>query len=871
MSAPQQCIQRRAAAVHSQRTARLPAAGWALIGVTGMVLAAIGCSLAEGDADPAPVDDQQPSRHVNRLARETSPYLLAHAHNPVDWYPWGPEALEKARKEDKPIFLSIGYSSCHWCHVMEKEVFSDPEIARYMNEHFVNIKVDREERPDVDDIYMTALQMYFEAIGSPQTGGWPLSMFLTPDGRPLGGGTYFPADDSEGRVGFPSLLKKVFESWRDKRKDMESNADILASAVRAVARPRAALKAVTLERSRVEPVLKSLAESYDSQDGGFGFNPKAPDRPKFPQPAKLALLQYEAKRHADEEAAKMLYHTLDRLAAGGIYDHVGGGFHRYSTDRHWRIPHFEKMLYDNAQLVDVYVDAFRYTNQRHYRLVVEGTIEFALRELRDAGGGFFSALDADSEGVEGKYYVWSDDELSSVLTAEELAICNAVFGTGGKMNFEIGHVLEQAQSIDDAAKNLKVPALQLERRTAEIAQKLLAARDRRRRPARDEKILAGWNGLMIRALARAGVVLQKPEYVQAAEKAASFILSEMRDEKGRLYHGYAAKQPKFNAYLDDYAYVNEGLLALHLATGDEKWANAARRLSDLQLQLFWDEQGKGCYFTSHHHEALLARTKNAYDSVLPSGNSVTVRNLLRLASLSKQADYRNRARETLELFVPLIETSPGGLANMALALVEFLDTNEPAAGNAPSPRTRLGIAPDAEILLAAGKDESGARKKPAKRPEVVSGKAFLSVDRLPAGGTAKILVQLQIAEGWHIHANPVGDPEIDVATELEIDSKQGVSLSSVRYPAGKKIERGEDEKPQIVYTGKVSLIGQVDVPEKSAGQRDELVLTVTYQACNDVQCLPPKRLKLTVPVSIAREGESVKPINESLFAPPKKK
>src|SRR5579872_581460 len=241
MSAPQQCIQRRAAAVHSQRTARLPAAGWALIGVTGMVLAAIGCSLAEGDADPAPVDDQQPSRHVNRLARETSPYLLAHAHNPVDWYPWGPEALEKARKEDKPIFLSIGYSSCHWCHVMEKEVFSDPEIARYMNEHFVNIKVDREERPDVDDIYMTALQMYFEAIGSPQTGGWPLSMFLTPDGRPLGGGTYFPADDSEGRVGFPSLLKKVFESWRDKRKDMESNADILASAVRAVARPRAAL------------------------------------------------------------------------------------------------------------------------------------------------------------------------------------------------------------------------------------------------------------------------------------------------------------------------------------------------------------------------------------------------------------------------------------------------------------------------------------------------------------------------------------------------------------------------------------------------------------------------------------------------------
>jgi len=847
-----------------------------LIAVAGMFVAAIGGSMAEGDSDPAPAagpaGEQRPKQTANRLARETSPYLLAHAHNPVDWYPWGPEALDKARKDDKPIFLSIGYSSCHWCHVMEKKVFSNPEIARFMNEHFVNIKVDREERPDLDDIYMTALQMYFDAIGSPQSGGWPLSIFLTPDGRPLGGGTYFPPDDEEGRVGFPSLTKRVVATWRDNRKDLEKNADILASAVRAAARPRAALNPVELERPLIDPVLKNLTASYDDEHGGLGYNPKAPDRPKFPQPTKLALLQYEATRHANEEAGKMLYYTLDRIAAGGIHDHIGGGFHRYSTDRFWRVPHFEKMLYDNAQLADLYADAFRSTKQRHYQEIVEATIEFVLRDLKDTGGAFFSALDADSEGVEGKYYVWTDAELEKLLSEEELAACAAVYGSGGEPNFELGHVLQLKQSLDAAAKELKISAVQLERLVESIEKKLLAARQKRRPPARDEKILTAWNGLMIRALARAGVILEKPEYVQAAEKAAEFVLTEMRDDKGRLYHSYAAKQAKLNAYLDDYAYLNEGLLALHLATGAEKWANAAKRLSDLQLQLFWDDQGKGCYFTSHHHEALLARTKNAYDSVLPSGNSVTVRNLLRLASFSKQADYRNRARQTLELFVPLIADSPGGLTNMALALGEFLDVNEPATGDGPPPRRTLGIAPDAAILLASGADEQrpSQAKKPAKE-EHVSGQAFLSVDRLPAGKKCKVLVQLQIEEGWHVHANPVGDDEFDIATELELESKLDIELKDVRYPAGKKVPREEGEKPQLLYVGKVGLVGEIEIPAQAAGRREDLVLIVTYQACNDTRCLPPKKLKLTLPVTVARPGEPVKAINEPLFAPPKKK
>jgi len=847
-----------------------------------MFLAAIGGSLAEGDSDPASADAGKPGKQQNRLARETSPYLLSHAHNPVDWYPWGPEALEKARKEDKVIFLSIGYSSCHWCHVMEKKVFSNPEIARYMNEHFVNIKVDREERPDLDDIYMSALQQYYVAIGSPQSGGWPLSIFLTPDARPIGGGTYFPPEDDNGRLGFPTLMKRVVESWRDKRKDMEKNAGILADAVRALAKPRMNPQPVKLEQKAIDPILKSLTDSYDAEYGGFGFSPKAPDRPKFPVPTRLALLQYEAKRHANADAAKMLYHTLDKMAAGGIYDHAGGGFHRYSTDRFWRVPHFEKMLYDNAQLADVYAEAFRHTNQRHYRQIAEETIEFVFRELRDPGGAFYSALDADSEGVEGKYYVWTDAQLAKVLSPEELAVCNVVYGTGGAMNFELGHVLEMKQSIDDAAKKLKTPAMQVERRVADIDKKLLTARQQRLRPARDDKILTAWNGLMIRTLARAGVIFQKPEYVQAAEKAAEFILNDMRDKQGRLYHSYAAKQARFEAYLDDYAYMNDALLALHLATNDDKWANAARRLSDLQLEMFWDDEGHGCYFTSHEHEALLARTKNAYDSVLPSGNSVTARNLLRLASFSKQADYRNRARQTLELFVPLIDEAPGSLTNMALALAEYLDTDDPtAARRSPASRQRIGIAPDmpsdTSIVLAAA--EGGAetnratqadKKSADKKSAVVTGQAYLSVDRLPAGKTCKVLVQLQIAEGWHIHANPSGDPEIDIATELDLDSKLGIELTKVAYPPGKKVERGDDEKPQSLYLGKVNLIGQLEVPASAAGRREELTVTVAFQACNDAQCLPPKKLKLTLPVTVANTDEPVKQINEALFAPPKK-
>ena len=838
--------------------------------------------------DPAAPKDTRPT---NRLIRESSPYLRHHAHNPVDWFPWGPEALEKARKEDKLIFLSIGYSSCHWCHVMEDKVFSNPEIARIMNEHFVNIKVDREERPEVDDVYMTALSLYFQAIGSSQTGGWPLSMFLTPDAKPLGGGTYFPPDDEEGRMGFTTLMSRVVQSWKDKRKEFENNAELLTRAVQSSSRPRLALQPVKLERALVTAVSANLQATYDAEHGGFGFSATDPERPKFPVPTKLALLLYEARQHADQPAGEMLYHTLDRMAAGGIYDQIGGGFHRYSTDRFWRVPHFEKMLYDNAQLAEVYAEAFAVSNKPRYREVAEGIIAFVLRDLTDPQGGFYSALDADTEGVEGKYYVWTLGEIAAVLSTEDAKICRAVYGMGEMPNSDLGYVLERPRPLDDVAQELQLDRAQLDARLATIEQKLLAQRSRRHAPLRDDKILTSWNGLMIRCLARAGLLFEQPAYIRAAEKAAHFVLLSMRDDKGHLQRSYRTSQPALNGYLDDYAFLVEGLLALQQATRDEKWGNAARRLIDLQLEQFWDEKQTGCFFTSHDHEAILARTKPAYDSVLPSGNSVTVRNLLRMAAISAQSTYRDRARETLELFAPQFARTPGGLTNMALALNEYLDAPEFAAPpkraalaepdrpHVQRPADAVRSRPSAVTIIQVNDQQpvkvaqaapSEKPEKPAKPPEIVTAQAFLSVDRLPSNAACKVLVRLTIAEHWHINANPA-QPDFLIPTRLTLKSKLGTRLGTVRYPAPEKLEVPESDEPYLVYSGTADLVGVLEVPAAAAGLREELTLEIKYQACNKDECLPPKTLSLKMPIDVARDNRTVKSINAKLFAPPPKK
>ena len=618
---------------------------------------------------------EESPRPANRLAQETSPYLLLHAHNPVDWYPWGPEAFAKAKADGKLIFLSIGYSSCHWCHVMERESFMDDEIAAYLNEHFVCVKVDREERPDVDEIYMTALHIYFQLVGSPQTGGWPLSMFLTPDALPLTGGTYFPPRDVEGREGFLSVLSRVQGIWKKDPKLVAERGKQLADFVKDSLRRRPALDDKPPGPEVLDEIQKALAEEYDAEHGGFGFSETDPMRSKFPQPPNLVFLLDRVRRAPTSEAGKqareMLEGTLDHMAAGGIRDHVGGGFHRYSTDRYWRIPHFEKMLYDNAQLAWVYAESFALTGNVEHKRVAEETLDFMLRELLDKEGGFYSALDADTAAGEGAFYAWKPAEVREVL-GEEYDLFADAYGIKGEPNFEELHVPLLSRPLALAARRHKLDEASLAARLTESREKLLIARNQREMPPTDTKVLTDWNGLAIGALAHAGRVLENDRYIAAAARAADFILGAMRTEDGRLKHAYGGGQARLNAYLDDYAFLIAGLIELHMAQPNEKkWLAAADELMAREIELFWDDAGGGFYFTSGDHEALIARIKDPADSVTPSGNAVSAANLIFLSTALDRPAYRERAQRTIAAFGPLWQQAPASMPQMAVALAEL--------------------------------------------------------------------------------------------------------------------------------------------------------------------------------------------------------
>ncbi|MBW3541339.1 MAG: DUF255 domain-containing protein [Planctomycetes bacterium] len=876
---------------------------WSLVIISCTVLA--GCARGNAAAEEAQAADDAPKQHpANRLAKESSPYLLQHAHNPVDWYPWGPEAFERATKENKPVFLSIGYSSCYWCHVMERLVFENEEIARYMNEHFVNVKVDREERPDVDDIYMTALQVYFQLIGTRQSGGWPLSMFLTPAGKPIAGGTYFPPEGKNGLPGFPDVMRRMHEVWTKQQAGVEQNAEIITSELRRLMKTRPALAPVELNRELVDEAAKAVLDSYDAEFGGVGFSAARPDAPKFPTPVKLAFLQYRACRYADEDAEKVVRHTLERIAAGGIRDHLGGGFHRYSTDREWHVPHFEKMLYDQAQLADVYIEAYRTGRDERDRRVAEGTLDFVLREMTHPEGGFFSALDAETDGIEGKHYVWSREEVERVLGADNAALFMRAYGMTQPKVFEHGYVLRLPQPLNDLAAELKLSEDALDERLSGLREKLLAVRNQREALLRDDKVLTSWNGLMIRAFARAGKILGREDYTAAAEKAAMFVLTHMRDSDGRLLRTWREGQAKLGAYLDDYAFLSEGLLALYDTTGDEKWRNAARRLTDQMVELFHDETAGGFYFTAHDHETLIARTKTAYSSVIPSGNSVAARNLLRLSSLSSEERYRKLAGETLELFAPTLKATPAGLSNMAVALGEYLDDSAappldsnsaapplgkggpggvkdeapPDAHSTPPapPLGRGGTAtPEAEALTpakAGSEIVQAAAEEPAREkdepPPILRAKAFLNVERLPAGRQARLLVYLKLSDGWHINANPA-QPEGLIPTKVTIVSAAGIKLDNVHYPKGRKLDIPDIAEPALVYDGEAYIYGTLTIPAEAAEMpADEMEIRIRYQPCNERQCLAPKTLKLKGRVPVAPPDEPVQPANEKLFPKP---
>ena len=816
----------------------------------------------------------KPKPRANRLAKESSPYLLLHAYNPVDWFPWGPEAFEKAKKEGKLIFLSVGYSSCYWCHVMERKVFMNEEIARTLNTNFVCIKVDREERPDIDDIYMTALQVYYQMIGAPSSGGWPLSMFLTPEGKPVAGGTYFPPEDTEGIQGFPTVLDKLVELWKTKQQQMEANAELVTNETRRLMRPKVSLKPVEINDKLVEIAFQATSSSFDPVYGGVDFNIKRPDGPKFPSPAKLGFIQKSLQRNANGDVGKLLELTLTQMACGGIRDHVGGGFHRYSVDRQWNVPHFEKMLYDQAQLADVYVEAFRTSHQPLYKQVAEELLEYVAREMTSPDGAFYSALDAETDGIEGEYYVWDASEIDHVLETAATPF-KTMYRVKDLSDFEHGNILRlspKRMPMPATAQSLAQPSLvgSEQDEFTFARKKLLEVRNKRKKPLRDEKILTCWNGLMIGAYARAASPLQHPEYARTAERAANFLLANLRDPQGRLLHAYTAGQAKLNAYLDDYAFLVNGLLALHDATDDPKWLKAAKQLQDEQLRLFLDETNGGFYFTSHHHEELLARTKNSYDGVLPAGNSVSARNLIKLAKLTGIEAYRDEARATIELFGANMEQMPRGLTNLALAAMELMDSESGGQGANPAA---------SDIIQASGTDQKSsneplvvlAEQKDAspKKEELVKARAYLSTDKFSSGGTSRVVVLLEIKEGWHINANPP-EPDHMIPTKITFKSKLGTKLSEVIYPKGHGFKFEGEEKDVQVYEKEVAVHGTLTVPEKTGGQSDDVEISITYQACKDNECLPPKTIKLTASVGIANSGEPVKAINARLFTKPKK-
>ncbi len=606
----------------------------------------------------------------NRLIDETSPYLLQHAHNPVDWYPWGEEALEKARAEGKPIFLSIGYSACHWCHVMERESFENEATAALMNDLYVNIKVDREERPDLDAIYMDAVQ------AMTGQGGWPMSVFLTPDGRPFYGGTYYPPEPRFGMPSFTQVLQSVANAYERDREKVVGQADRLTemlSRTGALEAPGSDLSTGTLDEA-----VATLQQYFDNEDGGFG------SQPKFPQPMTLDFLMGQYARTGSEEALYMAELTLFKMANGGIYDQLGGGFHRYSVDSYWLVPHFEKMLYDNAQLLRSYLHAWQITGRPLYRRIVEETVAYVLREMTAPGGGFYSTQDADSEGEEGKFFVWTPAEIEAVLGPQMAAIFEDYYDVSHRGNFEGKNILNVVKTLEEVADRFQVSKGDAEQALAIGRATLFDVREQRVKPGRDEKILTEWNGLMIHALAECAGVLDLPDALAAAETAADFILARMRQEDGRLYRSFKDNRARFNAYLEDYAAFIRGLLALYAATFDLRWLAEAQRLVDIMYAEFHDADRGGFFQTGKSHEALVVRRKDFIDNAIPSGNSMAAEVLLQMAALLGNQSHREEAGRIFLLMEAAMGRQPTGFGRMLGALDQYLAPSQEIAivGNA---------------------------------------------------------------------------------------------------------------------------------------------------------------------------------------------
>ena len=611
----------------------------------------------------------------NRLINETSPYLQQHANNPVDWYPWGDEALELARAEDKPILLSIGYSACHWCHVMERESFENSDTAGLMNQHFISIKVDREERPDLDNVYMNAVQAL---TGS---GGWPLTVFLTPDGKPFYGGTYFPPDDARGMVGFPRLLQAMADAYSNRRGEVTQATQKLLSQLQQMAQ-------VPISRDPLTPEIlhqafQTLVPNYDFQNGGFGT------APKFPQPMTYEFLLRYHHLTKSANALEMVEMAMTKMSMGGIYDQIGGGFHRYSTDPYWLVPHFEKMLYDNALLSRLLLHTYQATGNPFYGRIAEETLDYVVREMTDPSGSFYSTQDADSEGEEGKFFVWSDREIEEVLGPDDGALAGGYFGVTEAGNFEGQNILNVPQGPESFAADTGTSPEELAAAITRSKARLLEVREGRVHPGRDEKILSAWNGMMIRSFAEGAAILHREDYRRVAEASACFLLDTLRED-GRLLRTYKDGTAHLKGYLEDYAFVADGLLALHEATFDLRWLEEARSLADQMIELFWDDGQKGFYDTGKDHEELVVRPRDLFDNATPCGSSVAVELLLRLSVLTGESSYSTHAASALRSMQQHMSKAPTGMGQWLCALDFYLSTPKEIAivGTPTDPATK---------------------------------------------------------------------------------------------------------------------------------------------------------------------------------------
>jgi uncharacterized protein YyaL (SSP411 family) len=727
--------------------------------------------------------------YINRLILENTPYLLQHAHNPVAWYPWSEEAFEQANRQNKPIFLSIGYATCHWCHVMEQESFEDPAIAEVLNRHFIAIKVDRETHPDVDEIYMSAVMLISGR------GGWPMSSFLTPEGKPFYGGTYYPPEP------FQSLLKQISQLWRERPNELISQADQIAEAVAESNRLRGAAK--SLNPAVFQQAIQGMQGIFDELQGGFG------QAPKFPREPWLYLLLNQVERHADPVASRMLIETLDHMARGGIHDQIGGGFHRYATDYAWQIPHFEKMLYNQAHLSRIYLHAWRLTGHEQFRRVATGTLDYVIREMTAPEGGFHSATDADSEGKEGLFFTWTNKELNSALEPKEMALATALYGVTPQGNFEGRNILHLPRKLKHFAKVQGITLKSLYSDIDHLNRKLLKVRNLRIAPLRDDKIITAWNGMMITAFAQAAKLLRREAYTQAAENAAEFLWRHNRPSEGRLIRVPTRGRTPIVATLEDYAYFTEGCIALYDLTRDPKWLNRATELAQALMERFLDQQQGGFYLNeADHNITTMGRPRDdGEDNAMPSGSSVALMTLQQLWRRSGDERYRQLSDTLIQRFASAVEQAPYSYAYLLNAINSYQQGERRAWGYAGMGHIRI----EGHII--------------------------------PSGLQRLLVVEIDIPTGWHINSDQPLNKDL-VATELSLQrNTQDWGIGPVTYPPSTQQTLAFQSSPISVFSGKIRL--QTLITKKSdEAIVNRLPVITRLQACNKEICLPPEQITL---------------------------